>query len=170
MTYCCVAAANLYIMAAGTEQDVMPVITNSRRRKNQRFTISANSLNKNHKLNRRNLIKTQVTQKNFLANLCSVQTVADKVQEPCNTCIYVSAQETVLHDETMNTKIPVKITHRSNPNSLVNCNTSYTNTLINRLNNKGHNKANCIQINISPCPANISKSWLPSSSVASPTI
>ena len=67
-----------------------------------------------------------------------------------------------LHDEIMNMKIQVKITHRSNPNSLVNCNTSYTNTLINRLNNKGRNKANCIQINISPCPANISKSRLPS--------
>ena len=67
-----------------------------------------------------------------------------------------------LHDETMTMKIPVKITHRSNPNSLVNCNTSYTNSLINRLKNKGHNKANCIQINISPCSANISKSWLPS--------
>ena len=67
-----------------------------------------------------------------------------------------------LHDETMNMKIPVKIIHRSNPNSLVNCNTSYTNTLINRLNNKGHNKANCIQINISPCSANTSKSRLPS--------
>ena len=67
-----------------------------------------------------------------------------------------------LHNETMNMKIPVKITQRSNPNSLVNCNTSYTNTLINKLNNKGHNKANCIQINISPCQANLSKSRLPS--------
>ena len=50
-------------MAAATQQYVIPVITNSRRRKNQRFTMSANCLNKNYKLNRRNLIKIQVTQK-----------------------------------------------------------------------------------------------------------
>ena len=53
----------LCIMAAATQQYVIPVITNSRRRKNQRFTMSANCLNKNYKLNRRNLIKIQVTQK-----------------------------------------------------------------------------------------------------------
>ena len=54
---------NLCIMATATQQYVIPVITNSRRRKNQRFTMSANCLNKNYKLNRRNLIKIQVTQK-----------------------------------------------------------------------------------------------------------
>ena len=56
--------------------------------------MSANCLKKNYKLNRRNLIKIQVTRKKILANVCSVQTVADKVQA-CNTCIDVSAQETV---------------------------------------------------------------------------
>ena len=54
---------NLCIMAAATQQYVIPVITNSRRRKNQRFTMSANCLNKNYKFNRRNLLKIQVTQK-----------------------------------------------------------------------------------------------------------
>ena len=49
--------------AANTQLFVILVITTSRRRRNQRFTMSANCLNKNYKLNKRNLSKIQVTQK-----------------------------------------------------------------------------------------------------------
>ena len=86
---------------------------------------------------------------NNLNRKCKSQCEIHTMQSVLHDEIYtMPLGQSVLHDELMNMKIPVRITHRSTP--------------INILKNKGHNKANCIQINISASSANISKSWLPS--------
>ena len=68
----------------------------------------------------------------FSANVCSVQTMADKVQEPCNTCIDVSAQKSLAdlrskivsnlrynHGESnLSTNISVIITNRPISNTI----------------------------------------------------